>query len=141
MPSKACFFYSRAFARTVREELGSGDYDAVVLNGGDLLWLLDHIPRHIPTVLFALNIEHDLYRAQLDSLDGIARAARPLLDRDWRKLRDFETRGFERVHNVIFLSELDAAVGSELAGPLHTVTLPPLFPYEPFGGPSPQVAS
>jgi len=131
LPSKALFLRTPSFRRTLARRLGDGGFDLVVINGGDLLWILDEIPAAMPVLLVAHNIEHALFASQIESL-GLARG--PLgrwLRRDWCKLRNYEVAGTERAGNVVFLSSDDADTMASLTSGLASICVPPLFDYEP----------
>ena len=132
LPSKALFQYSRSFRGTVARRLEAMRPDLIVLNGADLLWLLAEIPDELPTILVALNVEHELFRAQIDSLRGIPKPIRRLLLRDCRKLREYELAGAESVRSVVLASPMDAAALRREPGSRNVLTLPPIFPYPPY---------
>ena len=131
LPSKAAFLYSGKFRRAVTECVERVTYDLVILNGSDLIWILKYLPASIPRILVAHNIEHLLFRAQIQNLGGFYRPMTGLLRRDCRRLEDYELRGIREIGNVIFLSQDDAAYADSLCTGLRSTTFPPVFDYEP----------
>src|SRR6266511_3681628 len=85
LPSKADFTYSRRFLHGVQRLLREQEFDLVLLNGSDLLWLLPELPPGIPRILFAHNVEHHLFLSQVNSLNPPSRLLRRVLLRDWRR--------------------------------------------------------
>ena len=118
-------------AAEVHRELHGGQYDLVLLNGTDLLWLLDEIPDSIPRAVVAHNVEHRLFGAQLRSGGWIPKQVRRPLGWDLRRLGRYELAGIERARNVIALSAQDAAYVEKHCSSLHTLVLPPAFAYPP----------
>ena len=90
LPSKAEFTHSGRFLRAVQRLLREHEFDLVLLNGSDLLWLLPELPSHIPRILLTHNIEYDLYLTQINSVNLPLNLLRCMLLRDWRRLRDYE---------------------------------------------------
>lgn len=68
LPSKADFLRSREFRDEVQKRIRSQHWDAVILNGSDLLWISEYLPLSIPRILVAHNIEHLLFYSQIQSL-------------------------------------------------------------------------
>jgi hypothetical protein len=130
LPSKAAFLYSREFRRAVTEHVERVPYDLVIVNGSDLVWILKYLPASIPRILVAHNIEHLLFRAQIENLGGLARPIAGLLRQDCQQLKDYELEGIREIGNVIFLSQDDAAYAGRLCAGLHCTILPPVFDYE-----------
>jgi Glycosyl transferases group 1 len=131
LPSKALFLHTRSFRRTLQRRLRSGRVDLVIINGGDLLWVLDELPAGLPVVLVAHNVEHALFASQCRSLGWRRAPMGALLRHDWRKLRGYEVTGTRRAHDVIFLSADDAVLMSGLTGGLNAICVPPVFAYAP----------
>src|SRR5207248_5933761 len=52
-----------------------------------------------------------------------------------KRLQDFERKGIRRTGNVIFLSNEEAAYARREYGDLRSITIPPVFDYEPWRGP------
>jgi len=130
-PAKAEFTYSAAFRRSVRRAAHEPGLDLVILNGSDLLWLLAELPPALPRFLVAHNIEHQLYRSQIDCTNPPTRILRNLLWRDCARLRDYEMEGIGQVGNVLFLSHADADCARREHAKIATLTIPPLFDYPP----------
>jgi hypothetical protein len=131
LPAKVEFTHSRRFLRAVRHSLRERDFDLVVLNGSDLLWLLPELPPHIPRLLIAHNIEHDLHLANINRLTLPWRLLRRVLLRDWRRLREYEISGMRRMQHIIFLSSRDAELARRECPEINSIVVPPLFDYRP----------
>ncbi len=130
-PSKALFLDTLAFRRAIGHMVATRRYDLVLINGGDLLWMLPLLPRGVPRVLYAHNLERDLFAAQLDGLPAPLSWVRSRLGRDLDKLRACELGGMRACERVLFISAADQAQARTEAGSLRTLHLPPLFDYEP----------
>jgi polysaccharide biosynthesis protein PslH len=131
LPVKAAFLYSKEFRDDVVTRVRGGHYDLVVINGADLVWILDYLPASIPRILVAHNIEHLLFSSQIQNLGWLYRPLAGLLRKDCRRLKDYELNGIREIGNVIFLSREEAAYANRLCEGLHTTTIPPVFDYEP----------
>ena len=131
LPAKAIFARSRRMSTAVRREIRGGGYDLVLLNGTDLLWLLDEVPGSLPVAVVAHNIEHRLYDAQVTSAAWLPEPFRNHLKRDAQRLARYELDGMKRAGNVIALSADDAAYVEQRCAGLHTLVLPPAFSYNP----------
>jgi glycosyltransferase involved in cell wall biosynthesis len=131
LPSKADFLHSRQFRDEVKKRIRSGPWDAVILNGADLLWISEYLPPSIPQILVAHNIEHLLFDSQIQNLTWAYRPLLRLLRNDWQRLRDFELQGISRTGNVIFLSSEDAAYAAHHCKDLRSTVIPPLFDHDP----------
>lgn len=129
LPAKIEFARSRGLRQAVRGRLQEQQFDLVLLNGSDLLWLLPELPGHLPRVLVAHNIEHDLHRAHLDTLPRPWGLLRPILLRDWKRLRDYEMSAMSRIADVIFLSARDAQLARRDCPNINPIVIPPLFDY------------
>lgn len=129
LPSKAAYLYSRRYCARLRELTRRQRFDLVLLNGGDLLWLSEQLPPSIPTVLVAHNMEHLLFASQIRGATWAPAHLRRLLERDCRRLEEYELAGIRRVRNVIFLSREDAGYASRRCGEINTLIAGPLFDY------------
>ncbi len=129
LPSKALFMHSRRFLREVKERVRNDVFQLVILNGNDLLWLMDYLPNSIPRLLVAHNIEHKLFESQIHALRWKPRPLQALLEWDCRRLHDLELGGFRRATNVLFLSRDDATYAARSHAGLNALTVPPLFEY------------
>ena len=129
-PSKAMFLDTRPFRRAVARVVATRRHDLVLINGGDLLWMLPRLPP-VATVLYAHNLERDLFASQLDGLPTPLRWARGRLRRDLDKLASYELHGMRRVGRVLFISAADELCVRREAAGLRTLHVPPLFDYEP----------
>ena len=130
-PAKPKFLYSRQLAADVKEHLRSSEYDLVLLNGADLLSLLDDVPSTVPTGLVAHNIEHQIYSVQLERLKSIPRLLMRQLRQDLTRLQEFELQGFRRCGGVVFLSARDESYGRSCALGIRTASVLPVFDYKP----------
>jgi glycosyltransferase involved in cell wall biosynthesis len=131
LPAKVQYTHSRSFLRAVRDSLWASEFDLVMLNGSDLLWLLPELPPSMPRILVAHNIEHDLHLTHINRLNLGSRLLRRLLLRDWRRLREYEMSGIRRIQNVIFLSNRDAELVRRDSPDINVIVVPPLFDYRP----------
>jgi len=131
LPAKAGFLYSKKFRQKALGRVGSEHYDAVILNGADLLWISDHLPASVPRILVAHNIEHLLFSSQIQNLGWLYRPLTGLLRKDCKRLQNYELNGFREVGNVIFLSHEEAAYADSLCDGFRSTTIPPVFDYEP----------
>lgn len=127
LPSKALYFRSRAFAEKLVTQVGSADYDLVMLDHAEMLWCLDVVPPSIPIVAVAHNIEGRLYEQFIRHRP----ISRRLLAADLRKYQRFETERLRRVRNVIFISAEDATELQRAIPELNVLVVPPTFAYSP----------
>jgi hypothetical protein len=126
LPAKFQFQYSsRTLARV--KHLLLQDFDLIVLNGSDLLWMLPHLPPGPPRLLIAHNIEHLLYADQLDFRYPRPSLRKALLLRDCARLREQELDGLRAVGHAMFLSTEDEAYARHECPHLNTITMPPLL--------------
>lgn len=131
LPSKALFVHSRHTLGKVRRLLRETEFDLILLNGSDLLWMLPEMPPSVPRVLIAHNIEHLLYSSQLESVAPRWRFVRRLLARDLLRLREYELAGWREVENIIFLSSVDAETAHRVCPKVNSLVVPPVFDYVP----------
>ena len=131
IPAKAAFCYSREFQEKVVARVKDQCYDAVILNGADLLWILEYLPQSVPRILVAHNIEHQLFGSQIRNFSRLYRPLEPLLRAECKRLEDYELNGMCESGNVIFLSHEEATCAQGLCEGLHITTVPPVFDYEP----------
>ena len=127
LPAKIAFSRSRRMSHGVNRLLSSKEFDLVLINGGDLMWLAPQLPEGIPKVLVAHNLEHRLYADQIESRSPRIRWARRFLENDCDRLRDYEFEGFRSLRNVLFLSADDEACVREHCAGLNALTVPPVF--------------
>jgi len=131
LPSKVIFLRSREFREKVEACIQARSYDLVILNGSDLLWILEYLPESAPRMLIAHNIEHLLFDSQIRNLGRMYRPLDAWLTKDANRLRDFEIEGMRSVGNVIFLSSEDAEFARRNCPDLRSTVIPPLFDYMP----------
>jgi len=130
-PAKASFLYSKEFRNKVVARVQDERFDLVIVNGADLLWISEYLPKSMPRILVAHNIEHRLFRTQIQNLSWLYRPLEVLLRADCRRLEEYELKGMRESRNVIFLSEDEAIYARGVCAGLHSITLPPVFDYEP----------
>ena len=126
-PAKFQFQYSRQMLATVGQLLHEQDFDLILLNGSDLLWMLPHLPPSAARMLFAHNIEHLLYADQINIRYPSPSPLKTLLQKDCARLREQELAGLQAVGNVLFLSTDDEAYARRECPHLATITVPPLM--------------
>ena len=92
-----------------------------------MLWVRDELPSHLPTVVVAHNLEHQLLGQQLAAY----RILSPLLSREVAKQQRFEMDGFRRAGGVVFVSAKEMAWARSRVPELRAIHLPPLFSTAP----------
>jgi hypothetical protein len=127
LPAKFQFQYSRRTLARVKRLLREPDFDLIVLNGSDLLWMLPHLPPGRPRLLIAHNIEHLLYADQLHFRYPHAGLQKAFLLRDCARLREQELDGLRAVGHAVFLSAEDETYARGECPHLNTITIPPLL--------------
>jgi glycosyltransferase involved in cell wall biosynthesis len=127
LPAKVLFARRHELRVRVREIVSSRRFDAVLINGGDMLWVRDELPSHLPTVVVAHNLEHQLLGQQLAAY----RILSPLLSREVAKQQRFEIDGFRRAGGVVFVSAKEMAWARSRVPELRAIHLPPLFSTAP----------
>jgi len=127
LPAKVLFARRREVRVRVREAVSSRRFDAVLINGGDMLWVRDELPPHLPTVVVAHNLEHQLLDQQLTAY----RILSPLLSREVAKHQQFEMDGFRCAGGVVFVSAREMAWATSRVPGLRAIHLPPLFSTAP----------
>lgn len=130
-PSKALFLQTWRFRRAIARMVTTRRYDLVLINGGDLLWMVPQLPADLPKVLYAHNLERDLFVSQLERLPAALCWARAWLRHDLDKLARFELNGMRAIGRVLFISAADEARARSKAVGLTTRHVPPLFEYSP----------
>lgn len=130
-PSKAIFLDTRGFQRAVARAIAMGQHDLVLINGSDLLWMLPQLPEAVSKVLYAHNLEHDLFASQLTSGPRAVRWLRRWLRHDFDKLACLERDGMRALGRVLFISAADEVDTREELPDLRTLLVPPLFDYLP----------
>jgi glycosyltransferase involved in cell wall biosynthesis len=125
-PAKFQFYYSRGMIASVKQNL-QREFDLILLNGSDLLWLLPHLPVGMPRMLFAHNIEHFLYADQIGVHYTRRGLQKNLLLKDCARLRQHELAGMHQLGNVLFLSSDDESYARSEFPQLNTLTVPPLL--------------
>jgi sugar transferase (PEP-CTERM/EpsH1 system associated) len=97
-------YRSSRYARTVREELASGNYDRVVC---DFLVPAVNMPRRLPcpSLLFTHNVEAEIWRRHADTAGSWLR--RRLYQQQWRRMQRFENQTLSAFDRVLAVSDLD----------------------------------
>lgn len=139
LPAKAAYTYTRRFRDRVLDRVHRGRFDLVILNGSDLLWLDPLLPAGLPRLLIAHNIEHLLLESQAAIVERSFQPLRPVLARECRRMKRFETSGIRSVGNVLFLSSYDASHPRAGALATRALVVPPIFSDPPCA--RPQLAS
>ncbi|WP_102960003.1 WecB/TagA/CpsF family glycosyltransferase [Mangrovicella endophytica] len=103
--------------RAVRERLSGGRYDAVVFDHAQATWLLGDIPRELPVIFIAHNVEHALYAghgesvAETGGVSGLrrlaGRAKAGIYRREGRLLAAAEEKAANRASQIWTLTEED----------------------------------
>lgn len=127
LPAKFQFQRSRQMLEGVMGLLGNQEFDLILLNGSDLLWILPHLPHQPARILLAHNIEHRHYADQIQFEYPRPSLQRALLLKDRSRLEKQELEGLRAVGNVVFLSAEDEAYARRECPQLFTMTVPPLL--------------
>jgi len=123
LPAKALFARRQEFKQRIVETARSHRYDAALINSSDMGWAIDALPRDMPTVLIALNLEHQVLLQQLADSLLLSR----IFKREIVKQRRYEVECFRRAGGVIFLSTTDMAWACLHVPGLQALYVPPLF--------------
>lgn len=138
-PGKTHYLLDRRAFRRFRAALEGAEFDAVVLNGADLLPLADRPNAGTPCVLVSHNVETEIIRGQVAGLRAPA-ALRRLLRREVEKTRRMEIDGARRMALVIAISRQDALWYRRLAPETRVIAVSGAFAPGPYRGPRPPVA-
>lgn len=131
LPAKAAFLYSKDFRARVAQRIRTARYDLAIVNGLDLVRVLDTLPISMPRILVAHNLEHRLFRTQIENLGGGDRLLGGFLRADCARLEAYEWKGMRESGNVVFLSRDEAACAAGMCPGLRSITVPPVFEGEP----------
>jgi hypothetical protein len=123
LPAKVLFTRQRELKMRIRETVRHQNFDAVLINGSDMLWAVNELPPELPTVLIAHNLEHQLLAQQLANYRFLA----PIFKWEITKQRRYEIEGFRRSRGVIFVSAPEMAWGCTKVPGLRALHVPPLF--------------
>lgn len=132
LPSRSVFVLPANTQGRLSEHIERVKPDLVVINGGDVWPVIEAVPRGLPTVLIAHNIEHRLMRGLADRVTGMEALLRPVLYRDVDKLSTLEIAAAKRARNVLSISDEDADYFRNLDGNMNVVTFLPTFNYPPY---------
>ena len=131
LPAKMRFTRTGSMQRSVLSAIAASPPDLILINGSDLMWLIDELPPGIPVAVVAHNLEQDLYSRRIAALGKLRPLASLLLANDFRRLGAREARGLEQAEAVIFLSEEDRREAGKYVRTPRVAVLPPVFDYEP----------
>jgi polysaccharide biosynthesis protein PslH len=131
LPAKIEFTRTSGMLAKLRQLLATQKFGLIILNGTDLLWMLPHLPSGIPRVLFAHNIESELFASQAASRAFSLPLIRSVVDRESRRLRAYEIEGLRQVGRVVFVSTADECFARAQCPGIATMTIPPVF-WTPF---------
>jgi glycosyltransferase involved in cell wall biosynthesis len=131
LPAKPQFTKTPGFRRQVLSHVRATRPDIVLLNGGDLIWLVDALPASARVVVVEHNLEHRLYLDQVRRFRPPLRVARRALIRDVRRLRAFELERLAAAGHAIFLSSFDAQRVGRTLPSLESIVIPPMFGDDP----------
>jgi len=127
LPAKALFACQHEFRLRIREAIRRHRFDAVLINGGDMFWAFEELPREMPTVLIAHNLEHQLLTQQLADYRFLS----PILKHEITKQIRYEIEGFRRASGVIFISAAEMTWSCTKVPGLRALHVPPLFTVTP----------
>jgi glycosyltransferase involved in cell wall biosynthesis len=131
LPSKTLFDIASSAHKRIADRIGSGRYDLVVINGGDLFFLARHLHPDALGLGIAHNVEFALYADQTARLRRLPFIGR-LFERDLSKLERWEREGMRRLGHVLCLSHEDAASLAKLEPRVPTLCQPTTFSYDPY---------
>ena len=129
VPAKVRFTMDGEFRQRLARRLADVRPDLVMVNGSDLLWVLDEIPSHVPAVMIFNNVEHELYETQVRAYQRFPLLGH-LLRRDLRALERAETSLLSRIPGAIFFSVADRSWAVRRKPDLDSILTPPVFDYE-----------
>ena len=130
-PAKVKHFCTRDFKRRVAALCAARDYRLFVINGADMLWTLDLLPAGAEALYIAHNIEHRLYRQQVEKYQNIP-GLRALLAADAAKFEAFELAALRRLSRIVCISRPDADILQGYCQPgVRIATIMPSFAYPP----------
>lgn len=129
-PAKVRYFYSREFSERIQHELTVNEYDLVVLDHAEMLWVVDLLPRNVPVIHISHNIEHCLYMQYVEKYNGWP-VMGSMLKRDAVKYRQFERDKVREVGNLITISCEDREFWNALGAGMNVLALNPSFDYSP----------
>lgn len=129
-PAKVRYFYSREFSETIRHHLAVNEYDLVILDHAEMLWVVDLLPRSVPVIHISHNIEHRLYMQYVEKYQGWPFFG-SMLKNDAIKYRQFEHNKVREVGNLITISCEDCEFWNSLGDGMNVLALHPSFDYPP----------
>jgi hypothetical protein len=134
VPGKTHYLLDAHGRASVRMTLRRRPPDLAILNGADLLPLLDLIPPAAGRVLLSHNVEAEVLRWQIDGA-GTPRWLRRLLQPEVGKIRGMEEAGAREVDLILAISAANARWYRERAPDCAVEVLATPFPEPPYQGP------
>lgn len=131
-PSRSIFVLPGNARQQLSDRIAQFKPDVVVINGGDIWTVVEAVPKGLPMVLVAHNIEHRLMQGQVDGLRGIEAFLRPVLQRDVNRLGAIEIAAAKRASNVLSISAEDVVFFDELHDRMNVEPFLPTFDYPQF---------
>lgn len=131
--SKTLFAVPWGAIRSLRHRLAEGQFDAVIVNGGELFFLVRELPTTTVKLGFVHNVEHKLLGAHSSKLRDIGVIKR-LVDLDCAKLERDELNGAARMDGLICLSADDAQSFLKHCPKTKQLVMPTTFAYRPYDG-------
>jgi len=141
VPAKFQFKFSRRVLATMKDLLSKADFDLILINGSDLLWMLPHLPPAAARILVAHNVEHLLYADQIAVEGPHWLPLKSILRSDCARLRKQELAGLRAIGNVVFLSSEDERYVRVACPHLRAISVPPLMKASPAARPPYSVGS
>ncbi|NML96697.1 glycosyltransferase [Paraburkholderia sp. RP-4-7] len=127
LPAKALYFLSYNAARRIKCATAAGKADLVIFDHLETSLYSRLVSKKIGAILIQHNDEVKLHANRVDGQKW--RLGRNILASDLARLAKFQSKSFERIKNVIFLSADEAAAAD--SGIANKFTLLPSFDYQP----------
>ncbi len=137
-PSKSHYLLSRKYCKLLEQELDYQAPDILVLNGADLLPLVNSFTVKAVQILIAHNIESKIIESQVANLH-FAKGLTWLLKHDIEKTRQLEDAYVKGKNSIITVSQEDAQWFKKASPEIKVETLNGIFSYPPYPGPRPVV--
>lgn len=128
-PAKVNHFRTQSFRSRLASSLAVQPYSLFVINGAEMLWTLDLLPKDLPILFISHNIEHRLYEQQVARYDSVPCLGR-LLRADAEKFKRFEIDHLRRVNTIITITDEDRKVLHDFCPEARIATILPSFDYQ-----------